>query len=325
MNRRKISPFILFIIALVVLYVIIYIIPTVTGSLVSSYTVAYGEMKITDETTGYLVRKETVYTAGTGGSANRYIENGTLIRGGTTVMEVSGDSSAEVDSVYTDILTRLGDEAVSTNSYTAKKGGVVSYYADGYESKLSPDNMSKRSYSFYSKLSQDEVRDLPRKTVAKGEPVFKILDRTQWYLVCFIPKSHMDRYEEGMDITVEFEDDFVEAEVYSVSMDKDGEHARVILSVGNYYEKYTQMRACDVSLVTYEARGLLVENDSITKKKGQQGVYVKNKTNDYIFVPIKVYASDGKYSLVADTMYLDENQEQVMTVEIYDEVLKDPE
>ena len=61
------------------------------------------------------------------------------------------------------------------------------------------------------------------------------------------------------------------------------------------------------------------------QEKGQQGVYVKNKTNDYIFVPIKVYASDGEYALVADTMYQDEEGEQVMTVEIYDQVLKNPQ
>lgn len=52
---------------------------------------------------------------------------------------------------------------------------------------------------------------------------------------------------------------------------------------------------------------------------------MKNKTNDYIFVPIKVYASDGEYALVADTMYQDEEGEQVMTVEIYDQVLKNPQ
>lgn len=325
MNKLKKRPLILFVIALIGLYVIIYIIPTVTGALVSSYTVEYGEMKIADQTDGYLVREETVYVAGSGGSANRYIENGTLVRGGTTVMEVSGSGGSEVDAKYTDMLARLGSDAVSTADYTVKKGGVVSYYADGYESKIRPDNMEKGSYSYYSKLSQDSVVNLERKTVAQGEPVFKVVDRTQWYLVCFVPLSSMERYEEGMSVTVEFEDDFVEAQVYSVSEDKDGQHARIILSVGNYYDKYTQMRVCSVSLVTYENRGLLVESGSIVEEKGQQGVYVKNKTNDYIFVPIKVYASDGEYALVADTMYQDEEGEQVMTVEIYDQVLKNPQ
>ena len=86
-----------------------------------------------------------------------------------------------------------------------------------------------------------------------------------------------------------------------------------------------QMRACPVSLVTYEERGLLVENSSITEENGQQGVLVKKKTGGYDFVPIKVYATDGTYSLVADTFFDDaESGKRYDTVEIYDEVLKEP-
>ena len=184
--------------------------------------------------------------------------------------------------------------------------------------------MEKGDYSYYSKISEDNVADLKRKNIAEGEPVFRIVDRTEWYIVCFVPVEHLDRYEEGNDVTAEFEDDSVEAEVYSVSKDKDGEHGRVILSVGNYYENYTKTRACPVSLVTYDEKGLLLENDSITEEDGQKGVYVRNKTGDYYFVPVKIYATDGEFSLAADTMYFDENGEQVMTVEIYDEILKNP-
>ena len=255
MSKLKKKPIVLFVPALIVLYIIIYIIPTVTGALVSSYTVEYGEMKVFDETTAYLVRDEKVYTAGGGGGrANRYIENGTLVRKGTAIMEVSGGADSEIDSRFTDLLTRLSGSEVSTNSYTVKDGGVVSYYADGYESRLTPKTMEKGDYSYYSKISEDNVADLKRKNIAEGEPVFRIVDRTEWYIVCFVPVEHLDRYEEGNDVTAEFEDDSVEAEVYSVSKDKDGEHGRVILSVGNYYENYTKTRACPVSLVTYDEK-----------------------------------------------------------------------
>ena len=326
MGKQKKKPIILLVTALIVLYVIIYIIPTVTGALVSSYTIEYGEMKVADGTTAYIVRDEQVYTSKTGGKANRYIEEGTLVRKGTTVMEVTGDSEAEPGSEYQDVLTRLGDSAVSTDSFTTKKVGIVSYYADGYESKLTPETMENGGYSYYSKLSQDAVVSLEQSSVAAGDPVFKVVDRTQWYIVCFVDKEHRQRYEVGNTVTVEFEDDFVETEVYSVTADKDEDKVRVILATYNYYDKYTQMRACPVSLVTYDERGLIVENSSIGEKDGQQGVYVKNKNKDFVFVPIKVYATDGTRSLVADEFFDDaETGERYETVEIYDEVLKDAE
>ena len=323
MGKIKKKPILLFVIAIVALYAIIYIIPSVTGALISSYTAEYGELKVSDETTGYIVRNETVYLASSGGEINRYIEEGSLVRQGTSVMEINGGSGEEISSEYTDLLTRLGDAAVTSQDYTVGEGGVVSYYADGYESRLNPDNMEKGGYSYYSKLSQDNVTDLKRDSAAAGEPVYKVVDRTKWYIVCFVEKEHGDRYEKGRQVTVEFDDDFVETEVYSAE-EQDG-RVRVILETDYYYSQFAQRRVADVQLVTYDEQGLLVENSSIVEKDGKQGVYVKNKTGEYTFMAVKVYATDGERSLIADDFFYDDEGEMTDTVEIYDEVLKNPD
>lgn len=324
MKKIKKKPIILFFIAIIALYVIIYIVPQVTGALVSSYTATYGELKISDETDGWLVRNEKVYTAGSSGSINRYIKESTLIRRGTSVMEVSGGSGegSEIDSAYTEMLSRLGDNAVETESYTAEEGGIVCYYADGYEGKLTPETMKKGGLSYYSKITQDAVADLKRDTAVKGEPVFKIADRTKWYLVCFVEESSADRYEAGQEIEVAFEDDQIRMDVKSVKK-MDG-RVRIILETDYYYSGFARTRAAKVSLVTYEERGLIVENGSITEEKGVKGVYVKVRSGNFVFVPIRIYKTDGQYSLVADGTYYDEKGELISTVEIYDEVLKDP-
>lgn len=324
MKKIKKKPIILFFIAIIALYVIIYIVPKVTGALVSSYTATYGELKISDETDGWLVRSEKVYTAGTGGSINRYIKENTLIRRGTSVMEISGGSGegAEIDAAYTDLLSRLGDSAVQTDSYTAEEGGIVSYYADGYEGKLTPETMEKGGLSYYSKVTQDAVTDLKRDAAVQGEPVFKVADRTKWYLVCFVEESSADRYEVGQEIEVDFEDDRVRMDVSSIKK-MDGK-VRIILETRYYYSGFARTRAAKVSLVTYEQRGLILENESITEEKGKKGVYVKVRSGNFVFVPVLVYKTDGKYSLVADGTYYDDKGELISTVEIYDEVLKNP-
>lgn len=322
MSKLKRKPIVLFVIAVAVLYIIIYVVPRVTGALVSAYTVEYSELRITDDTTGYLVRDEKVYTSAVSGKANRYIEGGTLVRTGTTVMEVTGNSESEIAAKYTDMLTRLGDDAVATSDFTVETGGVVSYYADGYENKIRPDNMEKGTYAYFSKINQDNVLNLARNSIAKGEPVFKVADRTKWYIVCFIDKDHLDRYEEGQEVNVEFEDDYVRAKVYKA--DKQDGKGRIILSTDYYYEKFAMTRVAEISLVTYSGKGLVIENTSLTEEKGVQGIYVKNKSNDFIFVPVKVIQTDGEKSLVKDTSFQDEEGNIYSTVEIYDEVLKDP-
>lgn len=324
MKKIRKRPIILFFIAVIALYVIIYIVPKVTGALVSSYTATYGELKICDETDGWLVRNEQVYTAGSGGSINRYIKADTLIRKGTSVMEISGGSGEddEVDSAYTELLSRLGSSAVETENYTAEEGGIVCYYADGYEGKLTPETMEKGGLSYYSKVTQDAVTDLKRDTAVKGEPLFKIVDRTRWYLVCFVEERSAERYEEGQEIQVAFEDDQVRMDVKSVEK-MDGK-ARIILETDYYYSGFARTRTAKVSLITYENRGLIVENGSITEEKGQKGVYVKVRSGNFVFVPIEIYKSNEEYSLVADGTYYDDKGELISTVEIYDEVLKDP-
>lgn len=323
MNNLKKKPVLLFVLALIALYLIIYVIPRVTGALVSSYTVEYGELKISDQTTGYLVRNEQVYTAKNGGKANRYIADKTLVRNGTTVMEVTGGGAGESDAKYSELLARLGDAGVRTGEFSAEDGGIVSYYADGYEGKLKPDNMAGGDYDYYSKLSQDAVVSLERKQINAGEPVFKVVDRTRWYIVCFIDASHMDRYETGDEVRVEFADETILADVHQVT--KSGGKARVILETMYYYDKFAQTRVADISLVTYQHSGLVIENSSIAEEKKQQGVYVKNKSNQFVFVPIQVLATNGEQSLIADNMFVDEGTGQtVSTVEIYDEILKNP-
>ena len=52
-----------------------------------------------------------------------------------------------------------------------------------------------------------------------------------------------------------------------------------------------------------DENGVIIETSSITEEKGKQGVYVKGKNDDFFFVPIKVYASDGEHALIADDFY----------------------
>lgn len=322
MDKIKNKIVIIFVIALVSLYGIIYIIPKVTGALVSSYTAEYGELKITDDVPGYLVRNEKVYLSDISGKANPYVEGGTLVRSGTTVMEVTAGSGSEIDEKYTEVLKRIGEDGIKTNTFTVDGVGVVSFYTDGYESKITPENMEKSDFAYYSKLSQEQVLNLKRDNIAAGEPVFKLVDRTQWYMVCFVDKDHMGRYAVGDQITVEFDNDYVEASVYKVK--KEGDKARIILSIGNYLEDFARIRVADISLVTSNTKGLIIENSSISKKKGVEGVYVKDKTSEFVFLPVQVLSSDGERSVIADSSFIDDKGEQHMTVNIYDEVLKNP-
>ena len=335
MRKIKKKTIVFFVLALVILYTIIYIVPKVSGAMVSSYVAEYGQLKIYDETTAYFVRNEDVYLADTTGDTNYFFEENSLVRKDGKIMEVTESSKTDdtdsegnpigPDEAYTGMLTRLGDDAVVKSDYRIEDVGLVSYYADGFENVLTPKTMKKKDYTFFQQLSQKEVLPLQRKSAIEGEPVFKIVDRTKWYMVCFVDADHIERYETGSRVKVEFEDGSVNAYVYSA--DQAGDKAKIILYTDYYYEGFSELRVADVSLVTYDENGVIVENSSITEQKGQKGVFVKDKSDDYFFVPVMIYATDGERSLIADDFYYDAETdgEMVMTVEVYDEILRNAE
>lgn len=322
MNKIKNKPIRYFIISILLLGVIIYIFPKIISLFEASYTLEYGELKLTDEAEACIVRDEKVYFAENGGRANYYINEGTLVRSGTTVMDFTESSEEEASEEYNEIKQNIGKNIITTNDFVTQNVGIVSYFADGYEGKLTPETLNKISYEAFSDIKKSKVIDLNRNIVAKGEPAYKVVDRTKWYLVCFMDAKSIDRYKKGQNLQVEFEDDYIEATVLDVEK-KDGK-LRVILETNYYYDQFNQKRTDDVVLTTYDEKGLIINNSSITEKKKQKGVYVRNKTGEYNFVPVQVYLTDGKKSLVADTFYYDSKGKMVDTVEIYDEILKKP-
>ena len=321
MSKIKKKPILLFLIVLVALYVVIYVVPKVTGALKSSYTVEYGELQTYDKADGYFVRNEKVYFSGKGGSENRYMSEGKLVRKGTTVMAVEGSSDAEPKSKFESIRDGIGSSKVKTDSFVTEDEGIVTYYADGYESKFTPDNMAEKSYSDYRALKNDDLVELSRSSVAKGDPVFKIVDRSGWYIVCYVPSEHKDRYKVNgkVSIVVDGSADLV-GRVSKIKTDSG--KTKLMIRTDYYYKKFATQRVAEVKLITSDAMGLVIYNSSITKKDGNEGVYVKQKTGEYKFTRIKVISTDGKKSVIVKSYFYDSKGIPVSSVKSYDEVLR---
>ena len=322
MNKLKKRTVTMFVVAILALILIIYIFPRVSDLFTSSYILEYGELKLTDDAEACFVRNETVYVAGVSGKPNYYFDDNTLIRNYTAVMELPEGADGEPSEKFTSIADKLGDNAVITSDFVTQQGGILSYYADGYEAKLNSSTMEKLTYEKYENIKNSKVLELNRKTVIKGEPVFKMVDRDNWYLVCFVDGKSRKRFTEGYPVDVEFDDYTVEG--YISETKKDGEKLRVIIELDKYYENFAKKRTENIKLTTYDGKGLIVNNDSIVKKKKQQGVYVRNKTGEYDFVPVQIILTNGEKSLVASKFYYDDKGKMTETVEIYDEILKKP-
>ena len=364
MGNVKKSPVVILFFVAAVLYAIIYILPQVTGVLRSSYTAEYGELKTFDKVEGYFVRSEYVYFSEVTGTANRYIEENKLVRKGTRIMEVTGagaaaeenedgagktaegkagtaeegtkdtgknsntkalDTSQKGIATYSEIRKNVkGKHHVNTSDFITHHEGIITYHADGNESKITPENMEKKNKAFFQKLKNSSDLELNNEVIDKTDPVFKICDRAAWYIICYIPREHEQRYAVGNRVRVLINDEkTITGTVMSITDER--REKRLTIKTNNWYDHFATLRKADIEVITSDVMGLLISNTSRVKKNGQYYVYVRQKTGKYKLVPINIIASDGTRSAISPSQYRDAEGNTVATVRSYDDILRRPD
>lgn len=330
MPKPKKKTIYIFLIALVTLYIVIEIVPFLTGALTRTEILRYGEIKIDQDVECYIVRDETVYSAPDSGDVSFKFDEGSLIKKGATVLSFAKDSSASdkgnqdglKNSDFKDFIKRLGSNMVVDQNFTAAKRGIFSTYIDGYESTFTPKTMEKLTYKQVSGMSI-KGQDVERKSVLKGEPIYKISDNTTWYIIFWIKNNEVAKYHSNAAVTVTLPDGQIRATVSKLVADKD--RFLVILKTNRYDKNFASQRKVQANVLLSDQRGLLVSNSSLTTKDKKVGVYIKNTIGDYIFKPVRTIATDGKKTVVLEGVYYDDKGQPIETVNVYDEVLKKPE
>ena len=96
-SKRLIIPVYLLIVAILIF--VVYAYPTISGALKRTMTVEYGELKVTENVTCYIVKDETLYFANAEGQIDYLYDEGTLVRGGSEVLTISPASVSEDTSL----------------------------------------------------------------------------------------------------------------------------------------------------------------------------------------------------------------------------------
>lgn len=304
MKNRKIAFIagVIFVLLCAALYIFIYTIPEITGALKKTVVVEYGSMRISETVPAYIVREETVYQAEYDGNITYYVENNQKTRRGYKILDIYGSDNHAV---------------------TCPATGVISFYYDGYEGFLTPDTL-ENLLSIAPRDSEIVVSQISKETVAKGDPIYKVITSDTWYIVGLVPNDNLEKYSEGASVTVEFETGSVPATIKQIVQKE--EQSLVIASTSKYFADYDQLRQCTVNFVLRDDKGLMVPNSAISMYNGETGVYVKRIDGEYEFTPIKVINADDNNSVVyADTYTVlrsDGLTDTVKTISIYDEILK---
>lgn len=303
----------------------IYAYPSLKGLLKRSYLAQSGEVELTQEVDAYIVREDTVYSSEKAGTVNRLVDAGDLVKGGSRIVEISGEGRDEMGTDIARTAESLGDDMKKAEGGISSTAGYISYTVDGAENRLNSKTIGTLTEKQFKEYTAASVRKLSDKKVAAGEPIFKTTRNGEWWIVFFAQKNDAERYSEGMRVELTIDDNSVRAYVKSISKPDEKGDVKIILKCNVYLEGYLELRHADATVTLSSATGLLISNDSIVTKNKRKGVIVINKLGEYVFKPICIKSDDGETSAVAEDYYMDEKGFFIETVKVYDEILSKPD
>ncbi len=319
-----------YVILLVLLYLIIYALPKVTDVFEATQVLEPGTLTVSCDAEGFLVKEEAVVTAKDTGAIEFLLDEGTVVKKGTALVKLEAAPAEDgeektVRGRYKPYLKNLINYEHIYSGTKAPISGVYSRHIDGGEKYFCPDNLDNIRREEAEGIDIKDL-DLNRTGVIKGEPIFKISGDDNWYIVCWMEAKDAKSYQEGLAVDLQLPAGSVKATVLSNTVEKTSETTsnRVIFYLNAYYEEFSTTRKADMTIVISNNTGLIVDNECITEEDGVKGVYVVTKNNEYIFKPVKVKATDGKQSVLYDGVFTNEKYEQVKTVNVYDEAVKNP-
>jgi putative membrane fusion protein len=296
------------------------VIPGVAGALKMTEIVNSGELIVSDKVVCYLVRNEKVYLSDASGDINYYYKEGDHVRRNTKILDIQIKNIGKQKDEYEKVLKQLGVFAYKQTDNLTSENGIVSYYIDGYEAYFTPEKMTSLKYNEVSKLDIKTI-NLTRKETFTNEPIYKICDNSNWYIIGWVENGNISKYTIGDDVNIKLPEGEISCIVENII--KDSDKWLIIMKTDMYYLDFGKLRSGEAIIETANASGIIINNESITTdESGIIGVYVKKKNKDYEFKPIKVINTDGKVSAVEVSFFYDENGNEIKTVDVYDEILK---
>ncbi|MBQ3390662.1 MAG: HlyD family efflux transporter periplasmic adaptor subunit [Firmicutes bacterium] len=298
-QKRLLIRCALWFLAVLIVFSIAYFIPKVSGALKATYVARYDNVFVSDKVEVYLVRSETVNYAERSGTPEYLMEEGVHARSTSEVMKVG------------------------RRAYTADSPGILSYSVDGYETYFIWDNIQNITHKEVEDMDLDP-KDTKKEEVRRGDPLFKIVDEKEWYMIYWLSPEDAKHYTEGAFVDVILEEE-IEIKARIVNIYAQNKENMIVLKTYDFYPDLAKGRTVNAEVVAVDETGLQVKQSSIVTVDGNPGVYVKQINGDYKFVRVKILTLVGENAIVASDTFNEmqgELMEQVKTIKLYDEVLK---
>lgn len=154
------------------------------------------------------------------------------------------------------------------SNITADESGIVSYYIDGMESEITPENMGSITKSQIADSVKAESSF--KSSVKANSPAFKLVTSNTWYIAAYIDKSYIEGWEKGKPYSIYIKDDEgkqhkLNTYVQELVPNSDGNESFVIFKLTRDMADFINVRNITVETENAE-RGFKISNDAIIEE-----------------------------------------------------------
>ena len=182
-------------------------------------------------------------------------------------------------------------------SSTAESNGVVSFYFDGAESVLTPENMKKMSIAeITSILNGTSYYTLTDSTTSR--PLYRLVDKNNWYVIVIsdVEIPEFESKDTAFQVTFGGSDTGTYT-AKATDMRKDGKQYVYYFHFEDDISKLLIARNVDLT-ISMEYVGVIVPENAIRTKNDQKGIYIKNSENNREFIPVEILINSEGYAII---------------------------
>ena len=202
----------------------------------------------------------------------------------------------KLNSLYEDESKRESSISSWRKVETAPSSGVVSFYLDGYEQYLSPDNIVNIDIDGIKSVLAGKPADLSAESRLVTN-IYRLVQTDKWYILLLSSDANFNPVT-GQNFWLQMEGfDDVIYQTAVESIEKSGSDTVVVLSCTDPIGPLINQRSGNAA-VSAELNGLYVPVDAIMTENNLTGVTVYDGANGS-FVPVQVIRREGGSVLVA--------------------------
>lgn len=148
------------------------------------------------------------------------------------------------------------------------ESGIVSYYIDGLETELTPENMASITKSMINDTVKAESSF--KSNVKADAPAFKLVTSNTWYIVSYIKNEYIDGWEKGDTRTIYIKDSEgkehkLDAYIEELTADANSDEKFVIFRLTRDMIDFINVRNITIETEGSE-RGYKIPNDAIVEE-----------------------------------------------------------